>query len=561
MHRLLLLLLLLLPAYALSLSTADLLITGGQIYTVSEVKPTVEAVLVKGDKIAFAGSLEDAQRGVDAETRILDLNGKTMIPGFIEGHAHLLGIGYGVQELNLYEASNYSDIVEQVATAVANAQPGEWIIGNGWHQSKWDTEPSTVVKGFQTHALLSEVSPENPVLLNHASGHALMVNANALKLAGISNETLMIEGGEIIRDENGLPTGIFTENAMDLIHGVVPEPTPEDHKQAVRLALAEMARNGITSLQDARSTRMDIEAVRAVLTEGTRTGRLWLMLAGLEEPLMTEWLENGPEIGRYNNFLTIRAIKLSSDGALGSRGAWLLEPYTDRPGFSGAPLLPMDSVLAMSNAALRSGFQLCVHAIGDRANQEVLNQFEVAFNGKHSDARFRIEHAQHLDLADIERFAQLGVIASMQGIHLSSDRPWAIERLGKKRIEDGAYVWRKLVDSGAILINGTDAPVEPINPLASFYALVSRKTLAGTPEGGYEPSQKLTRSEALKSYTLNAAYAAFEDGIKGSIETGKLADFTILSGDLMTVPEDEILNLSIEQTIVGGATVYSRPDL
>jgi len=541
-------------------ATADLLISGGPIYTVSADMPMVEAVLVKGDIILFAGTLEEAQQRVGAETRILDLEGKTMIPGFIEGHGHLLGMGYGLQELDLAGTINYAEIVDEVAAQVATAQPGEWIIGNGWHQSKWDTPPPTEVKGFQTNALLNEVSQENPVLLNHASGHALIANARALELAGITDESLGVEGGEIIRDADGKPTGILTENAMNLVFSIVPEDTLASHRTALKAALAEIARNGVTSFQDAGSERLDIEAIRSLMDEEGLTARLWLMVAGWNEQLLAQWLQKEPEVGLGNNFLTIRAIKLSADGALGSRGAWLLEPYADRPGHSGAATLPMETVLEVSKAALRSGYQLCVHAIGDRANREVLDQFEIAFHGEHSDARFRIEHAQHLSLSDIERFAQLGVIPSMQGIHLSSDRPWAIDRLGQKRIEEGAYVWRKLIDSGAVLVNGTDVPVEPINPLASFYALVSRKTLSGTPPGGYEPGQKLTRAEALRSYTLNAAYAAFEDDIKGSIEAGKLADFTILSGNLMTVPEDEILGLVVEQTIVGGTTVFSRSD-
>jgi hypothetical protein len=283
------------------------------------------------------------------------------------------------------------------------------------------------------------------------------------------------------------------------------------------------------------------------------------MLAGWDEALLAEWLKKGPEIDADHDFLTIRAIKLVADGALGSRGAWLLKPYSDRPDWSGSASIPMETVLTVAREALQAGFQLCVHAIGDRANREVLDQFETAFHGQHSDARFRIEHAQHLSAQDIARFAQLGVIASMQGIHLSSDRPWAIDRLGIERIEEGTYVWRKLLDSGAIIINGTDVPVEPVNPIASFYALVTRKTLAGLPENGYEPSQKLTRPEALSAYTLNAAYGAFEENIKGSIEAGKLADFTILSGDIMTVPESELLDVQIEQTIVGGNTTYQRP--
>lgn len=536
----------------------DLLIFGGTIYTVDPEQATVEAVVVKEGRIAFAGAESTARQTLAEPVAELNLEGKTLIPGFIEGHGHLLSLGYNLKEVDLAAASTYSDVVADVQAAVAKAKPGEWVIGNNWHQSKWTSPPPVEVKGFQTHGLLSEVSPDNPVVLNHASGHALEVNARAMELAGINRDTAPVEGGEIIKDAEGNPTGILTENAMDLVYKVMPAKTAEDQQEALRLALAEVAKNGVTSFQDAGSSRADLEAFRAFDADGQLTARLWVMLAGWDESLVNEWLAKGPEVDREQDFLTIRAIKLVADGALGSRGAWLLEPYTDRPGFYGAPTITMETVLAMSQKALQKGFQMCVHAIGDRTNREVLDQFETAFGGKHSDARFRIEHAQHLSAADIPRFGELGVLASMQGIHLSSDRPWAIDRLGLARIEEGTYVWRKLIAAGATIINGTDVPVEPINPIASFYALVTRKTLAGLPEGGYEPSQKLTRAEALQAYTLNGAYGAFEEKEKGSIEVGKWADFTVLSGDLMTVPENELLQLQIEQTIVGGKTVYQR---
>ncbi|MSQ98680.1 MAG: amidohydrolase [Xanthomonadales bacterium] len=539
-------------------TTGELLIFGGPIYTMAANQPEVAAVVVADGRVLFAGSREDAQAWAGSDTRMLDLAGNTMIPGFIESHGHIMSFGYSLRELDLSGAKTYSDIVAQVAAAVATAEPGEWIIGNSWHQSKWTSPPPVEVKGFQTHGLLSEVSPDNPVLLNHASGHALMVNARAMQIAGINADTVVPEGGEIIKDANGEATGLLTENAMDLAYRALPVKTAADNQQALGLALNELARNGITSFQDAGSTQADIDAYRALYAQGKLSSRLWVMLAGWDQSLLAEWLKKGPEIDADHDFLTIRAIKLVADGALGSRGAWLLQPYSDRPDWSGSASIPMETVLTVAREALQAGFQLCVHAIGDRANREVLDQFETAFHGQHSDARFRIEHAQHLSAQDIARFAQLGVIASMQGIHLSSDRPWAIDRLGIARIEEGTYVWRKLLDSGAIIINGTDVPVEPVNPIASFYALVTRKTLAGLPENGYEPSQKLTRPEALRAYTLNAAYGAFEENIKGSIEAGKLADFTILSRDIMTVPENELLAVQIEQTIVGGNTIYLR---
>ena len=552
--------LLLLPALGLAagVSRADeLLVTNGTIYTMDPAHPTVEAVVVSADRIAFAGDLAAAREQAGERARLLDLGGKTLIPGFIESHGHLMALGYSLAELNLTHAQSYAEIVDMVRAAASHMRPGEWIIGNGWHQDKWSQPPEKIVKGFQTHEPLSAASPRNPVLLNHASGHAIQVNAMAMKLAGITRDT-GVTGGEVIRADDGEATGILTENAMQLVQDVLPARTPESNRKALARALGELARNGITSFEDAGASRADIETYRALIAGGPPSVRLWVMLAGWEPDLIEEWLARGPEIDHDPNLLTIRAIKLIADGALGSRGAWMLEPYSDRPGHYGSPLIPMQRVLDMSRKALSRGFQMCVHAIGDRTNREVLDQFETAFGGRHSDARFRIEHAQHLDHEDIPRFGQLGVIASMQGIHLSSDRPWAIDRLGMARIEEGTYVWRKLLDAGAIIANGTDVPVEPVNPIASFYALVTRKTLAGTPEGGYEPSQKLTRAEALRAYTRDAAYAAFEEDIKGSIEPGKLADFTVLSGDLMTVPEDQLLALRVERTIVGGRTVFDR---
>ncbi len=541
-----------------STPAADLLIRGGTIYTMNKDQPTAEAVVVAKGVIHFVGDEAKTKPYVGSNTRTLDLAGKTMIPGFIEGHGHLMALGRSLQELDLSSAKTYSALVEKVAAAAALAKPGEWILGSGWHQSKWQPKPDVLVKGFQTHAALSAVSANNPVLLNHASGHAVFVNDRAMALAGIDKSTRFTDGGEVIKDDDGNPTGILTENAMQLVKSKVPPPTAKSERRALRLALKNLARNGITSFQDAGTVAAEIDIMRGFRDKNKLTSRIWVMLAGWEPGLLAEWLENGPEIDESKQRLTIRAIKLSADGALGSRGAWLLEPYTDRAGHSGAATIPMAEVYKVSKAALKSGFQLGVHAIGDRANREVLDQFEKAFDGKPSTARFRIEHAQHLSAADIPRFAQLGVIASMQGIHMSSDRPWAIDRLGQERILEGAYVWRKLIDSGAIVINGTDVPIEPVNPIASFYSLVTRKTLAGTPEGGYEPAQRLTRAEALKSYTLDAAYAAYEEDTKGSIEVGKLADFTVLSSDILHVPEEQLLDTQVERTIVGGDVIYTR---
>lgn len=545
---------------------ADMVITNANIYTVNENQPKAAAIAVAGDTIVFVGSNEEASDWIGEETQVLNLAGKTLTPGLIEGHAHFMGVGYNLLNLDLMQAKSFDAIVDQVAEAASEVEPGTWILGRGWHQDKWDSLP-TMVKGFPVHQMLSEAAPDNPVYLRHASGHAALVNAKAMEIAGITNidqEGLQVEevaGGEIIKDELGNPTGIFNENAMGLIAEYMPQDSPERYQQVAELAMRECLAHGITSFHDAGVPQETVELYKQLGNEGKLKVRLYVMLSSGDTTLLQNYYENGPEIGLNNDFLTFRSIKLYGDGALGSRGAWLLEEYSDMPGQFGHVTTPMERIYEVSLQGLEHGFQICTHAIGDRANREVLDQYEKAFQElpeKAEDVRFRIEHAQHISAQDIPRFAEMGVIPAMQAIHMSSDRPWAIERLGQERIEEGAYVWRKLLDAGAIIANGTDAPVEPVSPIASFYASVTRKTLAGEPEGGYEPSQKMTREEALKSYTIFPAYAAFEEEIKGSIEPGKLADFTIYSQDLMTVSEDQLLDTEIDMTIVGGKVMYER---
>lgn len=535
--------------------SADLLITNGTIYTVDKQQPTAEAVLVNDGIISYVGDLKGAISQISSTTKVIDLRKQTMIPGFIESHGHLVSLGYSLNELDLSQVKNYDQLLQQVQTAVSKAAKGDWILGHSWHQSKWDALPEQNVKGFQTNRRLNRISPHNPVLLKHSSGHALFVNEAALKIAGISAATQFDSDGEIIKDVSGNPTGILTENAQNLIYKIVPKRRPIDDRNAVSTALRHLSLWGITSFQDAGTEAHEIAAFQTFREENLLTARLYIMLAGWEAALLDSWLPKGPAIDD-RHWLTIRAIKLVADGALGSRGAWLLSPYSDRAGHLGNPTMPMETIGAIARRAIDRNFQVAVHAIGDRANRELLDQYEPILSTAKVNPRFRIEHAQHLHPSDIPRFGQLGVIASMQGIHMSSDRPWAIHRLGHRRIIEGAYVWRKLLDSGAVLINGTDTPVEPVNPIASFYSLVTRKRLDGTPEGGYEPQQKLSRVEALRAYTLDAAYGAFEETIKGSIEVGKLADFTILSQDILKVKEEQLLNVRVIRTIVGGKSVY-----
>lgn len=546
---------------------ADLVIVNGKIYTAADATPVVEAVVVKDGKIEFAGVESEAREYIGDDTQVIDLEGKTMTPGFIEGHGHIMGVGYNELNLDLASVKNFDELVEKVREAASKAQPGQWILGRGWHQDKWDKLPEKMVKGFQTHELLSEASPNNPVFLRHASGHAAMANAKAMEIAGVSQlsveglqQNVKQEGGEVIVDNLGNPTGIFNERAMSLVARHIPENARETDAQALDLAIKACWRNGITSFHDAGAGRENLQLFEQFKKEGKLGVRLYVMLTGFDRDLLYERMKQGPQIDP-DHLLTIRSIKLNCDGALGSRGAWLLEPYSDRPDTYGMATYPMDTVLKISREALKSGFQVCSHAIGDKANQEILNRYEQAFKenaDKAKDHRFRIEHAQHLHPNDIPRFAQLGVIPAMQAIHMSSDRPWAIERLGEKRIKEGAYMWQTLLKSGAKIVNGTDAPVEPLTPIPSFFASVTRRTLKGEPENGFEPEEKMTRDQALRSYTLDAAYGAFEESIKGSIEKGKLADFTVFSKDIMTVDEMDILQSEVVMTIVGGQIVFKK---
>jgi hypothetical protein len=552
-----------------SVPEADLIIFGGNIYTVEMGQPKVEALAVKNDKILAVGDLKNIEKYKGAKTELLDLKGKTLIPGFVESHAHLLGLGKQQRQLDLSNVKNYDELLALVAKAAKNTPKGEWILGRGWHQSKWDPKPQ-LITGYQAHEKLSEVSPDNPVMLVHASGHALFANADAMKRAGIDPDKKLIGenkvggDGEIIRYPNGKPTGIFTENAMEIIQAQVPEDSKESRYKDLQAAFAECLKNGITSFQDAGSDAAAIEIYREALKNGEFPVRLWVMLSYSnyaaekqeeDDPFLLEWFKKGKEIG---DFLSIGGVKLYADGALGSRGAWLLEDYTDRPGFTGNVLLPIPVMEKIADNCLKSGFQLCTHAIGDRANREVLNIYERSLKKqpeKAKDHRFRIEHAQHVDPKDIPRFKQLSVIASVQTIHFSSDRPWAIDRLGQMRIQAGAYRWKQLIESGAMVINGTDAPVEPVNPIPCFYAAVSRKTLNGE---AFETDQKMSREQALRCYTLDAAYGCFEENKKGSLKVGKFADFTVLSQDIMTVAEEEILKTKVLMTIVGGKTKLNR---
>ena len=546
---------------------ATLVLNQGRIVTVDDRKPEAQALAARGDTIVAVGTNEEVAPYIGPQTRVVDLRGRLAIPGFIEGHGHFTGVGEARLTLNLTKVKNWDEVVAMVKDAAQNARPGEWVRGRGWHQDKWDRKPEPAVEGFPTHDTLSRASPNNPVVLTHASGHASFANAKAMERAGVTARTPNPAGGEILKDQKGAPTGLFRETASRLLQaayakareGMKPEAVEAETRREVQLADEEVVAKGVTSFQDAGSSFETIDVFKKVASEGKLGVRLWVMIRDSNERMATK-LAAYRLIDGYDRHLTVRAIKHTIDGALGSRGAWLLEPYSDLPSSTGLNTTPVATVEETARLAMANGYQLCVHAIGDRANRETLNVFEAALkaNPDQEDVRWRIEHAQHLSAADIPRFARLGVIASMQGIHCTSDAVFVPARLGPKRSEEGAYVWQRLMKSGAVVSNGTDAPVEDVDPIPNFYASVTRKLADGS---SFTPDQRMSRPEALRSYTLNAAYAAFEEGSKGSLSPGKLADVVVLSRDILTVPEEEISGARVDYTIVGGEVLHERKAL
>lgn len=541
---------------------ADLVLRNGKIVTVDDKLGTVQALAARGDRIIEVGSNAQIAKYVGDTTKVIDLEGRLAIPGFIEGHGHFTGIGQSKQVLDLMHVRNWDEVVAMVAEAAAKAQPGEWITGRGWHQEKWDKAPAHAVEGFPHHNSLSAVSPDNPVALTHASGHASFYNKKAMDLAGITKKTRDPRGGEILRDADGEPIGVFRENAQGLVSRArtarsIRRSAAERKAElckTIRLADQECLANGVTSFQDAGSGFRTIDMLKEMVDEGQIGVRLWVMLRAPNSALARA-LDRFRTVGYGNNHLTVRAIKVSIDGALGPRGAWLLEPYDDLPNSTGLNTVPLESLAETARLAMKHDYQLCVHAIGDRANREVLNVFEETFKNHpdRKDLRWRIEHAQHIHPDDIPRFGRLGVIASMQGVHCTSDAVYVLARLGEKRAREGAYAWQSLMKTGALVTNGTDAPVEHVSPIESFHASVSRRLKDGSV---FFPEQRMSRMQALESYTIHCAKAAFEEDIKGTLTPGKLADIVVVSKDILTCPEKEILEAEVVFTIVGGKVLY-----
>jgi len=545
---------------------ADLVLRGGKIVTVDEARPVAEAMAIGGDTIVAVGSESEIQPYVGPATRVIDLKGALAVPGLIDAHVHFTGVGQAARNLKLATAKNWDDIVRMVGDAAKKAKPGDWILGRGWHQEKWTPGPSPNVEGFPLHDALSHVSPNNPVWLTHASGHAGFANAKAMEVAGVKKTTPDPKGGQILKDRNGDPTGLFNERAQSIVGDALARDRAKrtraqieaDLRTEIQLASEESLSKGLTTVSDAGSPPATIEFMKKVVDEKKLPVRVWMMLRETPDKLAVD-MPKYRVVNYGDKRFTVRAIKRAVDGALGSRGAWMLEPYTDLQTTSGFNTDSLEDVRRSAELAVINDYQVCVHAIGDRGNREVLDIFEETFK-RHPEKdgkqrRWRIEHAQHINTADIPRFGQLGVIASMQAVHATSDAPFVLARLGPKRAEEGAYVWQKLMKTGATIANGTDAPVEDINPIASFYASVSRKLKDGSI---FYPDQRMSRMEALRSYTINAAYAGFDENIKGSLEVGKLADITVLSKDIMTLPEDQIPSTEVLYTIVGGKVEFTR---
>ncbi|ANO52892.1 amidohydrolase [Woeseia oceani] len=555
-------------AAANSKAPADLVLLNGKIATVDPALGNVEAMAVNGYQITAVGSTEDMAAYVGPETRVVELDGRFVMPGFIEGHGHYMGLGRAKQILDLSRVKNWDEVVNMVAVAVDKAKPGEWVFGRGWHQDKWDSVPDDAVDGVPRNDSLNAVSADNPVLLGHASGHAAFANDAALAAGGVDDNTPDPAGGTIVRAENGKATGLLRETAQRLINDAVnvynnrltPEESERIDRERVMLAGDEALRHGVTSFHDAGASFETIDFFKELEEEGALPVRLYVMVRSETNEEMDKLLPFYKMVSEGNDFLTVRSIKRQIDGALGAHGAWLLEPYVDLPDTAGLVLEPVADIEGTARVAVKHGYQVNTHAIGDRANRETLDIYERIWDEMGVDGkplRWRIEHAQHIDPADVPRFAELGVIAAMQGIHGASDGPWIPSRLGEPRSGLTSYPWRTLIESGAIIGNGTDVPVEPIDAIASYYATVSRMTVKGE---RFHPEHVMTREEALTSYTLNNAIAAFEEDVKGTLTPGKYADFVVLSNDLLTVEEDKIPATEVLMTFVGGELKYSSED-
>ena len=553
-------------AAAPSVAPADVVLRGGTVATVDPALGNTEAIAVSGYEITAVGSNDEISAYIGPETEVIELDGRFAMPGFIEGHGHYMGLGRAKQILDLTKVKNWDEVVTMVAGAVDKAQAGEWIFGRGWHQDKWDSVPEDAVDGVPLNDTLNAVSPDNPVSLRHASGHAGFFNDAALAAGGVDNETADPPGGTIVRTPDGRATGLMRETAQRLLNEAIgiyegrltPEEMDQIDRERVMLAGDEALAHGVTSFQDAGSSFETIDFFRKLEEEGNLPIRLYVMVRRESNELMDQALPQYKMLPEGNDYLTVRSIKRQIDGALGAHGAWLLEPYEDLTDTAGLVLEEVDDIERTAEIAIKHGFQVNTHAIGDRGVRETLDLYERVWERLEVDGkplRWRIEHSQHIDPVDVPRYGQLGVIASVQAIHGTSDGPWIPSRLGDERAKSTSQPWRDLFSTGAIVTNGTDVPVEPIDAISSYYASVSRMMINGEK---FYPEHSMTRVEALQTYTLNNAIAAFEEDIKGTLTPGKYADIVVLSQDLLTVEEERIPQTTVDFTIVGGVIKYRR---
>jgi predicted amidohydrolase YtcJ len=536
---------------------ADIVFKNGNVYTANDKAPQAEAIAVKADRIIFVGSNEAAQKYVGANTRVVDVHGNTVLPGFTDSHQHLSGVGQREMTLNLEGTTSLDDLLAKLKARVDQAKPGEWVTGRGWIETHWQPP------AFPTRWDLDKVAPNNPVILGRADGHGAVANSAALKLAGVDKNTPNPFGGEISKDkQSGEPNGMLLDAAQGLVRRKVPPTTMADEERAVVLGVERDIKLGWTQIQDAGGSYDDVNIFKKLYAAGTIKLRIYKAVYG-PGPNATRLLNEGPTIGAFENRFTLRTIKVISDGALGSRGAALLGPYSDAPDTSGFLTVKAEELRPMLIDALRKGIQVETHAIGDRANRFILDEYERALNAvpraerKIADPRWRVEHAQIVNPADIPRFAKLGIIPSMQPSHAIGDLFFAPSRLGLDRLA-GAYAWESFIKSGVVVPGGSDAPVERGEPMIEFYAAVARKDQKGFSSAGWHPEEAVTREQALKMFTLWPAYAAFEEKLRGSIEVGKLADLTILSADIMKIPELDILKTRCVMTVINGEVVFGE---
>jgi predicted amidohydrolase YtcJ len=534
---------------------AELLFVNGNVYTVNDEQPRAEAVAVRDGLIVYVGSNEGAKKYKGKGTRTVDLKGRTVVPGLIDAHCHLAGVGQREMTLNLEGTTSVDDFLTKVKARADKAKPGEWVTGRGWIETFW--KPPV----FPTREQLDRIAPNNPVYLVRADGHGAVVNSAALKIAGITRETEAPFGGEIMKDKGtGEPNGMLLDRAQGLVTRHLPAPSPADLEQALILGARRSVELGWTQVQNAGVSWSEVELMKRLLSERKIRLRVYEAIRGPgadAERLLSE----GPQVGLFDGRLTVRTIKVSFDGALGSKGAALLEPYADHDTAGFLTYRP-EQLLPMFQQALRKSIQIETHAIGDRANREILNLYEQAFNEvppierlDRSDPRWRVEHAQIVHPDDIPRFKKLGIIPSMQPSHAIGDLHFAPSRLGLKRLR-GAYAWQSFIKQGSIVPGGSDAPVERGEPMIEFYAAVARKDQKGFSGEGWHPEEKVTREQALKMFTTWAAFAAFEEKQRGTIEVGKAADLTVFSADIMQIPEAEILKTKCVMTVINGEVVF-----